>query len=235
MKYKDEGEFWKGLDHTLQFVGKKGGFLPPNETSTPEDIAAYREQIGAPKDSGEYGFKPANLPPGSEWNEDLSRKAEALMHEHHVPAGFAPKLAELSGEFMQDMAAKAKAKFDETMDGYAEQSAARFKKEWGTEYAERHTQNLEFIKAHFGEEEFANNAYLRAALCMPSVMELVDIARRDVRGAGLAGAGGEVTNSMSIGQQLDEYCAQNPDWARVPHKLAHVTKLENMRDQRNKR
>jgi hypothetical protein len=235
MKYKDEGEFWKGLDHMAQFVGKKAGHLPPNETSTPEEIAEYRKQIGAPEDPTGYKFKPENLPPGSEWNDALSQKAEALMHQHNIPEKFAPELAKLSGEFMQDMADKAKAKFDETMDGYASASEARFKKEWGPEYGERHTQNIEFAKAHFGEENYNSNAYLRAALCMPEVMALVDIARREVRGAGLPGAGGEITNSMSLQQQIDEYCASHPKWSTTPHENAHVETLIKMQMQREKR
>ena len=234
MKYKDEGEFWKGLDHTLQFVGKKAGYLPPNESSTPEEIAEYRKQIGAPDDPKEYKFKPEDLPEGTEWDDALSAEVEAAMHSHHIPAKFAPELAKLSGKFMQSMAEKARAKYDAQLSSDMSASEAEFKKEWGVSYDERLQANREFARAHFGEDAMKDPVIL-AALSKPGFVKLVDIARRELRGGGLPGAGGELSDSKSVRQQIDEYCAQNPDWATVKHKLEHVTKLETLQMQREKR
>lgn len=63
---------------------------PPGENASEEEIAAYREAIGVPKEATPeaYGFKADAIDPesGLEFNEQMSQWAAESFHKHGIPA-----------------------------------------------------------------------------------------------------------------------------------------------------
>jgi hypothetical protein len=75
---------YQGLE---QLLGKKANaIVPPNEKSTPEEVAAYRKAIGVPESPEAYNLKPEQLPEGVTWDDNVAKKAAELAHKHNVPA-----------------------------------------------------------------------------------------------------------------------------------------------------
>lgn len=93
-----EAKFWtdkgpnvealaKSYDVAQRALGRKAqAVVPPNEKSTPEEIAEYRKAIGVPESPEEYNLKPEQLPEGVVWDEATAKKAAELAHKHNVPA-----------------------------------------------------------------------------------------------------------------------------------------------------
>ncbi|NBW08650.1 MAG: hypothetical protein EBR82_11555 [Caulobacteraceae bacterium] len=75
---------YQGLE---QLLGKKANaIVPPNEKSTPEEVATYRKAIGVPESPEGYNLKPEQLPEGVTWDDNVAKKAAELAHKHNVPA-----------------------------------------------------------------------------------------------------------------------------------------------------
>jgi hypothetical protein len=75
---------YQGLE---QLLGKKANaIVPPNEKSSPEEVAAYRKAIGVPESPEDYKLKPEQLPEGVTWDESVAKRAAELAHKHNVPA-----------------------------------------------------------------------------------------------------------------------------------------------------
>lgn len=70
-----------------QLLGKKAqAVVPPNEKSTPEEVAAYRKAIGVPETPEGYELKPEQMPEGVTWDDNVAKQAAELAHKHHIPA-----------------------------------------------------------------------------------------------------------------------------------------------------
>lgn len=83
-KYKNPLEVIKANFHKEKIIGKKGVPIP-TETSTPEEIAAYRKAVGAPESPDQYQLKPEKLPEGVDWNDDLAKPFAEIAHKYHIP------------------------------------------------------------------------------------------------------------------------------------------------------
>lgn len=227
--HKTEDDFLKSLDHMAQFVGKKTAFLPPNDKSTPEEIAAYREQQGVPAEAKEYAFKPAKLPDGIDWDPAAASKAEEILHKHHIPKAAAQELADYYGDVLLDTQVKAKTNFETNVSMKAAECEKTFKDEWGAAYQSRFEANRDFAKVLFGDE--LTDPIMQAALARPSVVRLIDQARRDLRG-GLPGAQADTAGgSASPGQQAQAIMKANPNWSTDPADHRRITDLFNLQAQ----
>lgn len=226
--HKTEADFWKSLDHMAQFVGKKTGYLPPTDKSTPEEIAAYREQVGAPAESKDYAFKPAKMPDGIEWNGEQGAKAEAILHKWNVPKGASQELADLYGDTLLQAQVEARTKFESDVTMKAQECERTFKDEWGANYNERLAANKDFAKVLFGDE--LTDPIIQAALARPSVVRLIDQTRREIRGV-LPGANGDAQGSQSPGQQAQELMLKNPNWASDPSIHSRIKSLFELQAQ----
>jgi hypothetical protein len=212
---KDERTFLKSLDDTLQFVGKKAGHLPPNEKSTPEEVAAYRKQVGAPEDPKEYGFKPAKMPEGMPWDEARAAKAEAILHKHNASTGLAKELADYYGEVLTETQQQAQEAFEANILTDIATTEKALREEWGPEYDTRLTQNKNYAKAVLGEEALSD-PIIRAALSKAPIVRLLDQNRREVRGK-LPGASSEMAGaSTSPQQEAEALMAKHPNWQNEP-------------------
>jgi len=77
----------KGFNGLEQLLGKKAhAVVPPNEKSTPEEVAEYRKAIGVPESPEGYNLKPEQLPEGVTWDDNVAKRAAELAHKHHIPA-----------------------------------------------------------------------------------------------------------------------------------------------------
>lgn len=73
----------KSYVETKSLVGKK--FQMPSESSTPEEIAAWRKNVGAPDTPEGYGeLRPDDFPE-DHWDKETAGQFAALAHKHHLP------------------------------------------------------------------------------------------------------------------------------------------------------
>lgn len=93
-----EAKFWtdkgpnvealaKSYDVAQRALGRKAqAVVPPNEKSTPEEVAEYRKAIGVPDSPEGYNLKPEQIPEGVTWDDATAKKAAELAYKHNVPA-----------------------------------------------------------------------------------------------------------------------------------------------------
>lgn len=223
---KDEATFFKTMDETIGFVGKKNlGPTWPNEASTPEEVAHFRKVAGVPDTPEGYTLKPEKLPEGIEWNDDDAKAYADLFHKHHVPVAAANDLVQRHLESIGRMADHGKQVITERIGKFASESEALFQKEWGDTYDSRLESNRAFVASRLKPEELADPV-LAAALSHPAIVRMVDEARRGLREAPLPGVGADVgAGSMSPGQQARSIMAANPQWDKNPDLARRVNEL----------
>ena len=89
----------KGFNGLEQLLGKKAhAIIPPNEKSTPEEIAEYRKALGVPDSPEGYKLKPEQLPEGVTWDENVAKRAAELAHRHNIPAAAMSELMKFDME-----------------------------------------------------------------------------------------------------------------------------------------
>jgi hypothetical protein len=89
----------KGFNGLEQLLGKKAhAIIPPNEKSTPEEIAEYRKAIGVPDSPDGYKLKPEQLPDGVTWDDSVAKRAAELAHRHNIPAAAMSELMKFDME-----------------------------------------------------------------------------------------------------------------------------------------
>lgn len=71
--------------HTKRLVGQKG-LIPLTDRSTPEEIAEFRRQVGAPESAEGYQVAAENLPEGLSINQEITGKFREVANKHHLPA-----------------------------------------------------------------------------------------------------------------------------------------------------
>lgn len=85
-KYKSLPELATAHFNLQTLLGKKANaILPINETSKPEEIAAFRKALGIPDKADGYNLKPEKLPDGVGWNDDNGKALAELALKHNVP------------------------------------------------------------------------------------------------------------------------------------------------------
>ena len=104
--------------------------VPPGEDAGEEDVSAYREALGVPKDVDGYDFP---LPDGVERTEDMMDSEDTwanLFLDNNIPKATADVLiSEFRGEIEKMMGQKA-----EMDDAYTKQSEESMRKEWAEDY-----------------------------------------------------------------------------------------------------
>ncbi len=241
MLAKTPDQFLKGLDDALGLVGKKQLAGYPTPEWEDADVAAFRRAAGVPEIVEGYKLKPDDLPEGVEFSDEQAQAYAGIFHKHHAPEALAK---ELTAHYLQESAKQAQQgaeAFEGRVGELAGESAKRFQQEWGADYETRLEQNQAFVRMKFGEEGL-RDPIVRAALSHPLIVEMIDTARRELRGSqgtGLPGAGAETgPNSMSPGQQAEDIMRRNPNWRRDPglHKqVSDLFKLQANQDKRRGR
>lgn len=101
----------------------------PGKDAKPEDIAAFRNAIGAPKDAAEY-FPAVEGVELNETDKLVQGKVAEVLHRYHVPASAAGELNAVVSEIAANFGAEQERLATE---GRA-QAEAQLQREWGPDY-----------------------------------------------------------------------------------------------------
>jgi hypothetical protein len=124
----------KGFNGLEQLLGKKAqAVVPPNEKSTPEEVAEYRKAIGVPDSPQGYNLKPEQLPEGVTWDENVAKQAAELAHKHHIPASAMQDLM----KFDMERAALMNQAAAGMIESQLEAGRAELQKVWGDKMPEK--------------------------------------------------------------------------------------------------
>lgn len=132
---KDVAGLIKSAAHAQKRLG--GAITLPGKDAKPEDLSALRTKLYEagvfqvpPSDPKEYGLlKPAELPDGLQWSDELSSKFAVALHKHGVPKA---ALTDLMPLYLEALGGAA-----QTLKVEREQSLATLKSEHGEKYDER--------------------------------------------------------------------------------------------------
>jgi hypothetical protein len=126
-KYKDPGSAFKSLAHLEKKLGSAVNI--PGEKATPEEIAAFREKLGVPKDVSGYKVDSVKLPGEYKWDDTNLGAFNKAAHDLGLtPAQHAGVLNYYSQALGQHEEGKVK-------DFTAGESA--LKEKWGTQWDQR--------------------------------------------------------------------------------------------------
>ena len=118
----------KSYVHTKRLVGTK--LQAPSESSTPEDVAAWRKTVGAPETPEGYGeLRPDDFP-ADQWDGAAAGELTKIAHKHHMSPAALKEVVALHSA--QVKAGVAKLEADDA--AYKEAGMATLKKEWGTNF-----------------------------------------------------------------------------------------------------
>lgn len=85
-RFPDVTELARSYVQARSKLGER--LAPPSESSTPEQVKAWREHVGAPETPEGYGIKkPDQLPKGVVWDDGMVKDFTGLAHKHHLPPG----------------------------------------------------------------------------------------------------------------------------------------------------
>jgi len=102
----------------------------PGEDASPEDVAAYRKEIGALESVEEYAKIRPELPEGVEWNEDLSAPIYELAHKYNIPSKAVEEYIALRGQQESGRMTAVTGEMQRQLD----EGTATLKKDWGEDY-----------------------------------------------------------------------------------------------------
>lgn len=134
-----EAKFWtdkgpnvealaKSYEVAQRALGRKAqAVVPPNEKSTPEEIAEYRKALGVPDSPEGYKLKPEQLPEGVTWDENVAKRAAELAHKHNIPAAAMSELMKFDMERAALMNQAAASMIEQQL----ESGRAELQKVWG--------------------------------------------------------------------------------------------------------
>ncbi len=126
---------------TKSLVGKK--FQAPSESSTPEEIAAWRKNVGAPETPDGYGdLRPEDFPE-DQWDGESAKALAGIAHKHHLPASAVKDIIGLHAEQVKGSLAKYQA--DEA--AFKAAGLETLKKEWGAEFDQKALAAKTFAKS----------------------------------------------------------------------------------------
>jgi hypothetical protein len=124
----------RAYKETKSLVGRK--LTPPDEKSTPEQVAEWRKLMGAPEKPEDYGTLKPDKFPDEMWSPDIEKAAIDLAHKHHLPPAVLKEFAALQAEGTRvAYEREVQAAKDRLAAGQAELS-----KEWGEQFERRATE-----------------------------------------------------------------------------------------------
>lgn len=130
--------------------------VPPGKNASDEDIAAFREKIGVPKEAAGYKITyPENIPEALDpaKNEGMKAQVDEFLAEVHAKGGNNDVAQAVIGKYFK-MAVESKVAHDKTLAENAENAHAGLMKEWGGDM----NGNINAAKraaTEFGGDEFA--------------------------------------------------------------------------------
>jgi len=126
---------------TKSMVGKK--FQAPTEASTPEEVAAWRKNVGAPEAPDGYGdLRPEEIP-AEMWDANTEGQLKAIAHKHHLPPSAVKDIIALHAATVKG----GMEKFQADEAAYKEAGLTTLKKEWGANFDQEAHAAQTFAKA----------------------------------------------------------------------------------------
>lgn len=112
----------------------------PDETSTPEQVKAFRDFLQLPEDEKAWDIgKPDKLPEGVEWNENLAKEVSAWARANHISPKAIPSLVEKFNSIMGEQGKASKEQFDANSLAVIKADEEALKKEWGADHGKNMT------------------------------------------------------------------------------------------------
>ena len=134
-KYKSADGLLKGAANLISFAGKKvEGVVVPNEGSTEQEIAEYRQAIGVPESPTAYDLQPENMPEGMDWDSELAGEWSNVFHEVGISQEQAQKIAQAYSDITSKQLDHANATLDTQAQSEMEAQRAAIQKQWGDKY-----------------------------------------------------------------------------------------------------
>lgn len=128
--YRNPVDLAKALHSANQMVSRKGVILPTPQSS-PEEISAYRKQMGVPDNPKGYLEKaPKELPEGVSFDENIADAYMQVAHKHHIPADAMAALMEVNAKQAEIQIKADRQRLAETKHNGQNQ----LRKVWGRDY-----------------------------------------------------------------------------------------------------
>ena len=172
-KYKSADGLLKGAANLVNFAGKKvEGVVVPNEGSSPEELAEYRQAIGVPESATEYDLRLENLPEGLDWNDSLAGEWGNVFHEAGLNQEQAAKLSQAYSDITAQQLEGATNKLSEQAETTMADQQAELQKSWGREYDRNLQSAVDMAEvAGFNMESEADMAAVRNPKVMQMLLE----------------------------------------------------------------
>lgn len=128
---KPVSELAKSLVEGKQALSRK--LSPPTAESTSEEVARWREAVGAPPNREGYALqKPEQLPDGVAWSDDRASGFAEIFDKWHAPKGMVDELMAFDITSQGSLAEAARASLAQAQEARKEALI----KEWGGKYEE---------------------------------------------------------------------------------------------------
>jgi len=233
-KYKSPEGLLKGAANLISFAGKKvEGVIVPNEGSTEQEIAEYRQAIGVPESPTAYELPaPENMPEGMGWDEGLAGEWQNVFHDAGLSQEQASKLSQAYSDITNNQFEQANQTLQLQSEGEMEQQRAELQKQWGDKY-DTNLQNAVNMAATMGFD--LESQQDMAAIRNPKVLNMI-LAKHDSLKEGNMPRGGQPnTGTDSFRDQANALYSKYPNMMTAPHdvraKYQELRKLSSMQPQ----
>jgi transposase len=232
-KYKSPEGLLKGAANLISFAGKKvEGVVVPNEGSTEQEIAEYRQAIGVPESPTAYDLQPENLPEGMGWDEGLAGEWQNAFHEAGISQEQAAKLSQAYSDITNNQLTQANQTLQLQSESEMEQQRAEIQKQWGDKY-DTNLQNAVNMAATMGFD--LESQQDMAAMRNPKVLNMI-LEKHTALQEGTMPRGGQPnTGTESFRDQANALYSKYPNMMTAPHdvraKYQELRKLSSMQPQ----
>jgi len=232
-KYKSPEGLLKGAANLISFAGKKvEGVVVPNEGSTEQEIAEYRQAIGVPESPTAYDIQPENLPEGMGWDEGLAGEWQNAFHEAGISQEQAAKLSQAYSDITNNQLTQANQTLQLQSESEMEKQRAEIQKQWGDKY-DTNLQNAVNMAATMGFD--LESQQDMAAMRNPKVLNMI-LEKHTALQEGTMPRGGQPnTGTESFRDQANALYSKYPNMMTAPHdvraKYQELRKLSSMQPQ----
>jgi hypothetical protein len=213
-KYKSPEGLLKGAANLISFAGKKvEGVIVPNEGSTEQEIAEYRQAIGVPESPTAYDLQPENLPENMGWDEGLASEWQNVFHDVGLSQEQAAKIAQSYTDITNNQLTNALQTNQANMESEMEQQRAEIQKQWGDKY-DTNLQNAVNMASTMGFD--LDNPQDMAAMRNPKVLNMI-LEKHDSSKEGTMPRGGQPnTGTESWGEKAMAMKMKYPNMNTAP-------------------
>jgi len=214
-KYKSPEGLLKGAANLISFAGKKvEGVIVPNEGSTEQEIAEYRQAIGVPESSTAYQIElPDTMNENMGWNNGLGEAWQDAFHEMGLSNEQAQKMTETYTDITNQQFEQAMQAQELKVESEMEAQRKEVQKQWGDKY-DSNLQNVVNMAETMGFD--LDNEHDMAAMRNPKVLNMI-LAKHDSLKEGSMPKGGQPnTGTDSFHNQAMAMKAKYPNMNTAP-------------------